>query len=326
MLDEVLDTLGPRDGGLYVDGTFGAGGYSRGILERADCRVVAIDRDPDALALGASLAEEFGSRLTLLEGRFSQMVELAGNSGVQKVDGVVLDLGVSSMQLDRPERGFSFAKDGPLNMRMDQSAGSDAPTAADIVNSCDESRLAAILWRLGEEKRSRRIAHAIVEARAAQPIETTAELAGIIERAVGSGAGRSRIHPATRSFQALRIYVNRELDELARGLAGAETLLGEGGRLVVVSFHSLEDRIVKTFFKTRAETKSRPSRHLPEISDAGPEPSFHMIVRGAMSASGAETERNPRARSARLRAAVRTSAAVIPLDIAAAGVPMLGSK
>lgn len=325
MLAEVLDLLGPRDGGVYVDGTFGAGGYTRAILEHAECRVLAIDRDPDALALGAPLVEEFGGRFTPLEGRFSQMAELARNMEIQQVDGVVLDLGVSSMQLDRPERGFSFANDGPLNMRMDQGLGEDAPNAADIVNTYEEDRLAAILWRLGEEKRSRRIARAIVDARAVQPIETTGALVAIIEQAVGGSAGHSRIHPATRAFQALRIYVNRELDELARGLAAAEELLCEGGRLVVVSFHSLEDRIVKTFFRTRAGTKSRPSRHLPEIADPGPEPSFRMLVRGTLGAGEAEVSRNPRARSAKLRAAERTSAAVIPLDIATSNVPILGS-
>lgn len=306
MLDEVLDALEPAMGGVFVDATFGAGGYTRGILKRAECMVIGIDRDEDALALGAGIVEDYGERVSLRQGRFSQMVELVQGEGVDRVDGVVFDLGVSSMQIDRPERGFSFSKDGPLDMRMSREAESGGPSAADVVNSLEEERLASMLWRLGEERRSRRIARAIVQARREAPIETTGQLAAIIERAMG---GRpDKIHPATRSFQALRIYVNAELDELVYGLCAAEHLLKAGGRLVVVSFHSLEDRIVKAFFKSRSGSRQRPSRHLPDPAEDGPEPSFHLPRSGIARPGEREVQANPRSRSARLRYGIRTSA------------------
>ena len=320
MLGEVLDALNPSDGGTFVDGTFGAGGYARGLLQSASCRVIGIDRDADALALGGALSREFPGRLTLLQGRFSQMGELLREENIGEVDGVVLDLGVSSMQLDRPERGFSFSREGPLDMRMNQHG--DTPSAADVVNSSNEVHLAAILWLFGEERRSRRIARAIVRARDDGPIETTSQLAAIVERALGRA--HANIHPATRTFQALRIYVNRELEELERGLAAAERLLKTGGRLVVVSFHSLEDRIVKNFLTSRSDVPRRPSRHLPELPEDGPAPSFQLVGRRASAAGADEVAHNPRARSAKMRAAVRTDAPAIPLDPTASAVPSIG--
>jgi 16S rRNA (cytosine1402-N4)-methyltransferase len=323
MLGQVLEALMPGDGDVFVDCTFGAGGYARGLLECCACHVVGIDRDPDALAQGGPLVREFPGRLTLLEGRFSQMVELVQGLGSEAVDGVVLDLGVSSMQLDRPERGFSFAKDGPLDMRMDQGRDGSTPSAAEIVNGADEAELAEILWRLGEERQSRRIARAIARARANAPIETTAQLASLVEQV--SRGGRGKIHPATRTFQALRIYVNRELDELERGLSAAERILEPGGRLAVVSFHSLEDRIVKGFFKARSGAVQRPSRHMPEAPETGPAPSFRLQKRGAAGAGGREVGVNPRARSAKLRAGVRTDAPALPFDAGRSAAPRIGS-
>ena len=322
MLRQVLEALDPHAGGVFVDGTFGAGGYSRGLLESCGCRVIGIDRDPDALAAGAPMVKEFSGRLTLLEGRFGQMADLVQAQAIDSVDGVVLDVGVSSMQLDRPERGFSFAKDGPLDMRMGQGREENTPSAADVVNSAEEGHLANIIFRLGEERQSRRIARAIVRARDDAPIESTRQLASVVERA--TGGGRARIHPATRTFQALRIYVNRELQELEDGLAGAEQLLKPGGRLAVVSFHSLEDRIVKSFFRDRSGVAQRPSRHMPDPGISGPAPTFRMIKRGAAAPDPDETERNPRARSAKLRFAVRTEAAALPVDPARSAVPHLG--
>ncbi len=323
MLRQVLDALDPAGGDLFVDGTFGAGGYSRALLECCDCRVIGIDRDPDALAAGASMVQEFSGRLTLLEGRFGEMADLVQAHAVNGVDGVVLDIGVSSMQLDQPERGFSFAKDGPLDMRMGQDREAETPSAADIVNGVEEGHLANIIFRFGEERQSRRIARAIVRARNEAPVETTSRLASIVERA--AGGGRARIHPATRTFQALRIYVNQELQELERGLAGAEQILKSGGRLAVVTFHSLEDRIVKGFFRDRSGAVQRPSRHMPDLPPGGPVPSFRLIKRGAIGPDAEETEGNPRARSAKLRAGVRTDAASLPLDPARSAVPSLGS-
>ena len=231
---EVIDALQPRDGGRYVDGTFGAGGYTAAMLDRADCQVIAIDRDPDAIAAGQALAARYAPRLRLIEGRFGDMAELLSAEGVDDVDGVALDLGVSSMQFDRAERGFSFRNSGPLDMRMEKSGSS----AADLVNQADEVELADIFWRYGEERRSRRVARAIVEARKVKRIETTGELAEIVRRAVGPSA-KDESDPATRAFQALRIAVNDELGELERGLAAADSVLAPGGRLAVVSFHSL---------------------------------------------------------------------------------------
>jgi 16S rRNA (cytosine1402-N4)-methyltransferase len=301
LLDEVLEALAVKDGGTYVDGTFGAGGYTLAVLGRAKCRVYAIDRDPNAAAAGRALAEAREGRLTLLEGRFGDMDQLLAEFGVNRVDGVALDIGVSSMQLDQAERGFSFAKDGPLDMRMEQAGAS----AADVVNTLGEAELADIIFRLGEERQSRRIARAIVAARAEKPFERTLELASVVAKVVRKSA--DGIHPATRTFQALRIHVNDELGELERGLAAAERVLAPGGRLAVVTFHSLEDRVVKTFLKQRSGDLPAPSRHLPQAV-GGPAPTFTLVNRKAIAAGDAELARNPRARSAKLRAATRTDA------------------
>ena len=302
LLAEVLTLLAPRDGGIYVDGTFGAGGYSRAILESADCRVVGLDRDPRAIAEGAPLADSFAGRLTLVEGRFGEMVDLLAAKGVASADGVALDLGVSSMQLDEAERGFSFRSDGPLDMRM----GGEGPSAADLVNELDEAELADILFRYGEEKRARAVARAIIRRRAKGPITRTNELAAVV-RAVLGPKKRDAIDPATRSFQALRIAVNDELGELDRGLAGAEALLKPGGRLAVVSFHSLEDRRIKRFLRARSGRTPQASRHLPT---PGREmaPSFQHCPGDEAVAGEAEIVANPRARSARLRGAERSAA------------------
>jgi 16S rRNA (cytosine1402-N4)-methyltransferase len=296
MLEEVMAALAPRDNAIYIDGTFGGGGYTRALLTRAKCKVVAIDRDPAAIARGAALAKEFDGRLTLVEGAFSEMDRLAGVA----VDGVALDLGVSSFQLDDPERGFSFSSDGPLDMRMSGAGAS----AADTVNTLDEQTLADIIWRYGEEKKSRSIARAIVDAR---PVVTSRALAEIVERAAGPSAKRYAIHPATRTFQALRIYVNDDLGELERGLEAAERSLRPSGRLAVVSFHSLEDRIVKRFLSERAGRERQGSRHQPPHTSASA-PTFLLSKPFFQVPSEKEARENPRARSARLRAAERTSA------------------
>jgi 16S rRNA (cytosine1402-N4)-methyltransferase len=302
LLSEVVEALRPRDGGRYVDGTFGAGGYAAAMLDRADCRVIAIDRDPDAIAAGQALAERYAPRLRLIAGRFGDMVELLSAEGVEDVDGVALDLGVSSMQFDRAERGFSFRASGPLDMRMEKNGLS----ASDLVNGADEAQLADIIWRYGEERRSRRVARAIVEARKLKRIETTGELAEIVRRAVGP-QGRDESDPATRTFQALRIAVNDELGELERGLTAAEQVLAPGGRLAVVSFHSLEDRAVKEFVRARAGRTPGPSRHAPprpEAAAAG----LRDLTRRPVTPSAAEIAANPRARSARLRVAEKVAA------------------
>ncbi len=260
MLNEMLSCLEPKNDGVYIDGTFGAGGYSRAILRAADCRVFAIDRDPSTRTFAERLEQEFPDRFIWLLGNFCDMCSLVSMHGVHAVDGIVLDLGVSSMQLDQAERGFSFRHDGPLDMRM-----SDAGTnAADVVNAASESELADIFYYYGEEKAARRIAHAIVAARVAAPITRTHQLADIIRKAVGGKHGKT--HPATRSFQGLRIHLNQELESLENGLKQAETLLAPGGRLVVVTFHSLEDRIAKRFTHSRCGKLGEYSRHLPEYS------------------------------------------------------------
>jgi len=297
LLNEVVDALQPRDGGRYVDGTFGAGGYTAAMLDRADCQVVAIDRDPAAIGAGRALAERYAPRLRLIEGRFGDMADLLSAEGVDDVDGVALDLGVSSMQFDQAERGFSFRASGPLDMRMEKNGSS----AADLVNEADEAELADIIFRYGEERRSRRVARAIVEARKLKRIETTGELAEIVRRAVGP-QGRDESDPATRTFQALRIAVNDELGELERGLAAAEQVLAPGGRLAVVSFHSLEDRAVKEFVRSRAGRTPGPSRHAPPRADAKPA-ELRDLTRKPVLPSDAEVAKNPRARSARLRVA-----------------------
>ncbi|MDJ0895845.1 MAG: 16S rRNA (cytosine(1402)-N(4))-methyltransferase RsmH [Alphaproteobacteria bacterium] len=302
MVAEVLDVLAPQDGSIYVDGTFGAGGYSQALLDAADCRVIAIDRDPGVIAHAESLARQSGDRLVFRLGRFGDMEQLV-QADERPVDGIAFDLGVSSMQLDQAERGFSFAADGPLDMRM----GTDGPSAADVVNTLPEAELADIFWRYGEERRSRRAARAIAEARAEEPIQRTGQLAEIVRRAVGRSRTQ-KIDPATRVFQALRIYVNDELGELDRGLVAAERLLRPGGRLAVVSFHSLEDRKVKSFLNARSGAGPKPSRHLPSSDRNTPAPTFHPMFRRAQPPGTEEVRVNPRARSARLRAAIRTDA------------------
>jgi 16S rRNA (cytosine1402-N4)-methyltransferase len=318
MLSEVLHALEPKSGAIIVDGTFGAGGYSKAILEAAECEVIAIDRDPEAVAAGRALAAKFPGRLKLVAGRFGAMDEIVNRQGIEAVDGVALDLGVSSMQLDEPERGFSFIREGPLDMRM----GKEGPSASDIVNELSAGELAEIIGKLGEEGRSRAIAKAIVARRAEAPIETTKELSDIVARVLGRKRDEAK-HPATRTFQALRLYLNDELDELARGLSAAERLLKAGGRLVVVTFHSLEDRIAKRFFASRSTPAPRGSRHLPETSDAAFAPSFRLLNRHPIEPNQSEIRRNPRARSARLRAAERTAAPAHGPDLVALGVPQI---
>ncbi|HML92493.1 16S rRNA (cytosine(1402)-N(4))-methyltransferase RsmH [Methyloceanibacter sp.] len=316
LLSEVLSTLRPEDGDVVIDGTFGAGGYARAILEAAECRLIAIDRDAEALASAQDLAEAFPGRFQAVLGRYSEMEALAAAAGVTAVDGVTLDLGVSSMQLDRPERGFSFAKDGPLDMRM----GGEGPTAADLVNDLEEAELADIIYIFGEERRSRAIAKAIVKRRAAAPITRTGELADIVAGVLGRKRDDAK-HPATRTFQALRLCVNAELEELAGGLSAAERLLRPGGRLVVVTFHSLEDRIVKRFLASRSAAPQKGSRYLPDSEAKEFLPSFQLLNRRPLEPTTEEIRTNPRARSARLRAARRTGAPAHKPDFAGLGVP-----
>lgn len=306
MRDQVVAALSPQPGEVHVDGTFGNGGYSRALLESAEgVTVYAIDRDPEAIRRGRDMVDHFKGRFVLLEGRFSEMEALLARQGVTVVHGITLDVGVSSFQLNSADRGFSFQADGPLDMRMEQKGES----AADVIASRTEAELADIIYKLGEEPRARRIAKAIVTARQAAPLLRTGQLAAIIADTVGYGRpGKKKIHPATRSFQALRILVNDELGELARALDAAERLLAPQGRLAIVAFHSLEDRIVKTFLAERAGRLPLGSRHLPQNEDKGPAPSFHLHRKGAIKPDAAEIARNPRARSARLRVAVRTDA------------------
>jgi len=299
LLDEMLEAISPRAYAIYIDATFGGGGYSQALLDRAPCRVLAIDRDPEAIQRGAVLARRFPARLSLVHGRFSQMDRLLAEKGETGSDGVVLDLGVSSFQLDEPSRGFSFRSDGPLDMRMDLAGDS----AADFVNAAPEAEIATVIARFGEERHARRIARAIV---AARPLKRTGEVAEIVAAALGPQARRQKIHPATRTFQALRLYVNNELSELESGLAAAERVLRPRGRLVVISFHSLEDRIVKQFLAIRSGRVSTASRHAPERR-AHP---LTFTLLPSRTPRPAEIVRNPRARSARLRAAERTSAPI----------------
>jgi 16S rRNA (cytosine1402-N4)-methyltransferase len=299
LLDEVLDALAVAPGETHVDGTFGAGGYTRAILDKGAARVIAFDRDPDAIRKGEALAASNGGRLTLVPERFSRMRQALALHGVDKVDGVTLDIGVSSMQLDQAERGFSFQGDGPLDMRMSQ----EGQSAADFVNQADEAEIADVIFHYGEERQSRRIARAIV---AGRPIERTAQLAEIVRKAAGHHPGMKK-DPATRTFQAIRIHINEELSELEGGLAAAEQVLAPGGRLAVVTFHSLEDRIVKRFLKSRSGDRPAGSRHLPAANESGPAPTFEAVAK-PVKADEAETRANPRARSATLRAARRTSA------------------
>ncbi len=305
LLDEVLEALWPKPGDVIIDATFGAGGYTRAILD-AGASVHAFDRDPHAIAAGREWPETAGEnpRLVLHPRRFSEMVASMADAGIARVDGVVMDIGVSSMQLDQAERGFAFSADGPLDMTMEQTR----PNAADFLNEAGEGEIADVLYQYGEERQSRRVARAIV---AARPLTTTGALAQVVRKALNyrphSNKGPAPKDPATRSFQAIRIHVNGELDELRAGLAGAETLLGAGGRLAVVSFHSLEDRIVKQFLREAANETPRASRHLPIVADDKSSPRFGNVSK-AIRPGAHELDRNPRARSATLRAATRTSA------------------
>jgi 16S rRNA (cytosine1402-N4)-methyltransferase len=307
LLDEVLKALAVREGGLYLDGTFGAGGYTRAILSaNVQNRVIAVDRDPDAIAAGQTLAAWARGRLSLQPGRFGELDRIAEQCGAAPLDGVVLDIGVSSMQLDQAARGFSFRTDGPLDMRMEKAG----PSAADLVNETPEGDLADIIYQYGEERRSRAIARAIVERRRRGPIETTGELAELVAAHV---RGEPGIHPATRTFQALRIAVNDELGQLSAALEAAERALKPGGRLVVVTFHSLEDRIVKQFMQDRTRRTPRASRHMPDASETSPA-TFTAIARGPIAPTAGEVAGNPRARSAKLRVAERTDAPVTAPD------------
>jgi 16S rRNA (cytosine1402-N4)-methyltransferase len=300
---QAVEMLEPRDGGIYVDATFGAGGYSRMILDAGKTRVIGIDRDRSAIAGGFDLVDRSGGRLTLVEDRFSNLGEICAAQGFAAVDGVVMDVGVSSMQLDEAERGFSFRLGGPLDMRM----GHDGPTAADVIAKASEADLANIIYIFGEERHSRGVARAIVAARKETPVTTTRALADIVSKVVRSKPGE--IHPATRTFQGLRIFVNQELDELHLALSASERILKPGGRLVVLSFHSLEDRIVKNFFVERGKAGGG-SRHLPDIAQAAP--SFQILTKRPVTPDDGEIAANPRARSAKLRAAERTAAPAHP--------------
>jgi 16S rRNA (cytosine1402-N4)-methyltransferase len=305
--------------GVWLDGTFGAGGYARALIEAGAGRVIGVDRDPEALAAARSWAPHYGERLTLVEGQFGELDAIAAEAGAAALAGVVLDVGVSSMQIDRGERGFSFQKDGPLDMRM----GREGPSAAEIVNTAAEAELADILYQFGEERASRRIARAIVAARAAAPIETTLGLAAVVARCLPRPRP-GQPHPATRSFQALRIAVNDELGELVRGLAAAERALAPGGALAVVTFHSLEDRIVKRFLQLRSGGGPGGSRHAPERGREAAR--FALILRRAVEPDAAEVAANPRARSAKLRLARRTEAPAGAIDAAALGLPALARR
>lgn len=300
MLAEVLDALAPRPGRLYVDATFGAGGYAAAILDTAPCRVLGLDRDPDACRRAEAMVARYAGRLTVVHGRFGDLSAIAAARDIAAIDGIAFDLGVSSPQLDTSERGFSFRFDGPLDMRMDTTCG---VPAADAVNRMPEDDLADLIWRLGDERFSRRIARAIVRARTVTRIDRTARLAEVIRSVLPRAA--DGIDPATRTFQALRIWVNDELGELERGLVAAEALLVSGGRLVVVAFHSLEDRLVKNFLRQRTGGEPRASRHLPGTADSEPPASFRLITRRPLRPSPRELADNPRSRSARLRAAER---------------------
>lgn len=299
MMNEVVQALAPKDGGVYVDGTFGRGGYTRAILSAAKCNVIAIDRDPTAIEAAQPMMAEFKPRLDVLNGTFGSMDALLDGRGA--VDGVTLDLGVSSPQLDEAERGFSFQMDGPLDMRM----SCEGESAADLVNTASEKELADIVFNYGEERYARRVARAIVAQRKERPLTRTSELASLVRSVVPRSA--DGVDSATRTFQALRIAVNDELGELKRGLAAAEKILKNGGILAIVSFHSLEDRCVKEFLRTRSESAPRASRHAPQSGESV-KPSFSLLTRKPYVPSSTETEANPRSRSARLRVAVRTDA------------------
>ena len=300
MLEEVVKAISPRDGAIYVDGTFGGGSYSRALLENAYCKVIGIDRDPSVDEVTKSWRLKFGDRLLLLQGCFGDMAGLLERKGVCEVDGIALDLGVSSFQLDQPERGFSFSKDGPLDMRMSKNGTS----AVQVINEHKEDDLADIIFNFGEEKRARSIARAITQARTKKPITRTVQLAQIVRRCFPNKKSRDNKDQATRTFQALRVYINDELGELERGLCAAEKLLKKGGNIAVVSFHSLEDRLVKKFFINRSRNSSQPSRHLPSQTE-NKNPTFTISSRRPIRPSDTEISANPRARSARLRTATK---------------------
>ncbi|MDC0196452.1 16S rRNA (cytosine(1402)-N(4))-methyltransferase RsmH [Gammaproteobacteria bacterium] len=302
MTQEVLSGLNLRNGGTYIDGTFGRGGYTRAILDSATTRVFGIDRDPNAITVGSELIDKYDGRLTLLQGRFGNISSIMAQQGINHVDGVMFDLGVSSPQIDDPDRGFSFRLDGPLDMRME----SEGATAADFINEAPEEEIADVIFQYGDERYSRRIARGIIAARKINPILSTFELVRIIRANVRRS--RDGIDPATRTFMALRIQVNDELGELERGLIGAERILGPGGRLAVVAFHSLEDRKVKSFLYEHSGSTAKGSRHMPDSLGPSFEPSFNLIKRGVIKPSVDEVSLNPRARSARLRVAERTLA------------------
>ena len=301
MLPEVLQYMEPKDGEVYVDGTFGAGGYTRALLESADCKVYAIDRDPHVKVTAEKLAKEFPGRIELLCGNFGDMHHLLKTHGVEQVDGIVLDVGVSSMQLDQGERGFSFMKDGPLDMRM----SCEGQTAADFVNQASEKELANVIYRYGGEKRSRHVARAIVTARVNEPVETTGQLARIV-RSVVRSSPKEKIDPATRTFQAIRIWINDELGELENALKAAEELLSDEGRLIVVSFHSLEDSIVKQFLNEKSGRNQGVSRHMVWQAQVAPTAAFELLIKKPVTPSEKELDENIRSRSAKLRAAKRT--------------------
>ncbi len=303
MVDHVLAALAPQDNEVHVDATFGSGGYARRILAAARCRVLAIDRDPDAVRSGNKLAAESGQRFEIVESRFSSLSSVVVEHAGAAVNGVVFDLGVSSNQLDNAKRGFSFRQDGPLDMRMSKTG----PSAADVINTCDEVRLMEILSHYGEERRARAVARAIVTARRSKSISRTVELADIVRSAAHRPS--SGLDPATRTFQALRIWINDELGELRKGLFGAEKILCEGGRLAVVAFHSLEDRIVKRFLQERSGRSGTPNRHAPPAVEQQ-SPSFLVQGKQPVVPGNDEIVVNPRARSARLRWAVRTASPV----------------
>jgi len=318
LIEPLIAAVSPVKG-VWLDGTFGAGGYTRALLEDGAVRVIGVDRDPDVLTKAADFAEEFGTRITLCDGRFGELDKICAEEGVDGLDGIVLDIGVSSMQIDQAERGFSFMKDGPLDMRMEQSG----PSAADIVNTNDESQIADILFQFGEERASRRIARNIVKARKDADILTTAALVEIIEQSLPR-AKPGQPHPATRSFQALRIAVNDELGELARGLVAAEAMLKPGGFLAVVTFHSLEDRIVKRFMQVRSGSAPNANRFAP-LAQQDP-PRFERITRKAVGPTPEEMSANPRARSAKLRVARRLDEPAGSVDFKSLGVPPLNLR
>ena len=321
LLDEVVAALAPEAGEVMVDGTFGAGGYSRALLAAADCAVIAIDRDPNTKPHADALQADYGKRLDYLSGCFGDMDTLLPKHGYEAVDGITLDLGVSSMQLDEAERGFSFMRDGPLDMRMSQSGVS----AADLLNEAAPELLSDIIAVYGEEKRARAIAKAIIAKREDTPLMRTGDLVDVVCSVLGAPRfGKS--HPATRTFQALRIYLNDELGELLRGLQAAEAMLKPGGRLAVVTFHSLEDRMVKKFLAPRTGRAGRPSRHQPDIDM--PSPSFTEPPKRSVKARAEEIDVNPRSRSARLRVAIRTEAPAFPTgsDLMPKRAPLSGGR